>query len=313
MATIAKKIDDVTGQTQNGAAIKEQFQFLQKMADAKCAEFKAELEKMYMGDGTEKTQIVGNRAMRYYMNQHVDIKSGCSEAIDNAVNSFFKGNAGLKDGFKSLISAGLQTAINSTSIGESKEDMFFVYPENLAIVRLDVKWYKYSFSNKGLIADCENVFCYTMSKSIVDHTKLTVDELVYLVSVMSGSDNSEIVGKFVAELVSLWRMLEGVNSETVANNYQVNMAREATPLIRGANDKILLSNINSYEELIEKARQYHWDKAGNYLFKYTKEGITYLVSLYQSLEEVVKTINNIESPYLDSADDYKKEIESKNL
>ena len=53
----------------------------------------------------------------------------------------------------------LETLINISSIGEDQEDMFFIYPENNAVVRLDVKAYKYTFTKKGIIADCENIFC----------------------------------------------------------------------------------------------------------------------------------------------------------
>ena len=53
----------------------------------------------------------------------------------------------------------LETLINTSSIREDQEDMFFIYPENNAVVRLDVKAYKYTFTKKGIIADCENIFC----------------------------------------------------------------------------------------------------------------------------------------------------------
>ena len=53
-----------------------------------------------------------------------------------------------------------------------------MFPENYSIVRVDVKAYKYTFSTKGVLAkDVENVFVYTMAKSIVDHKKVGIDYL----------------------------------------------------------------------------------------------------------------------------------------
>lgn len=95
--------------------------------------------------------------------------------------------------------------------------MFFIYPENNAIVRVDVKAYKYKFSSKGIIAECENVFCYTMSKSIVDHKKLKKDEIVYFITKMCKKENSEVkledVMSFMRELVNVWNILDGESNE----------------------------------------------------------------------------------------------------
>ena len=100
-------------------------------------------------------------------------------------------------------------------MGEHEEKMFFVYPENFAIVRVDVKCYKYCFSSSGVIAKSENVFCYTMAKSIVDHTKLTIDELLYMVVEMIGAEKIDEVEAFIKQLKSIWKMLEDKSSDEV--------------------------------------------------------------------------------------------------
>lgn len=100
-------------------------------------------------------------------------------------------------------------------MGEHEEKMFFIYPENFAIVRVDVKCYKYCFSSSGIIANTENVFCYTMAKSIVDHTKVTIDELLYMVTEMIGADKLEEVKAFVKELKEVWNILEDKNPTNV--------------------------------------------------------------------------------------------------
>ncbi len=109
--------------------------------------------------------------------------------------------------------------MGNTSFGEQEEKMFFVFPENYAIVRVDVKCYKYQFSSKGIIANSQNVFCYTMCKSIVDHTKLTIDELLYMVTEMAGAENIEKIEAFIIQLKNIWKMLENTSSTQVMNNY----------------------------------------------------------------------------------------------
>ena len=69
-----------------------------------------------------------------------------------AVNEFFKGKSGVKQGFKAIVKQGLSGLIGDTTIGETTENMFFVFPENYSIVRVDVKAYKYTFSTKGVLA-----------------------------------------------------------------------------------------------------------------------------------------------------------------
>lgn len=212
MAKIAEKIGQLVGTDEKEREKREQFTFLQKMAEAKCAEFKNDLIQMLTGADREKYEIVGDRVINYYSGQHIDITQECDGAISDAVDQFFEGKEGVKSGFQSLIKVALNTLIGDVAIGEHQENMFFIYPENNAIVRVDVKAYKYSFSKRNVIADCQNVFCYTMAKSIVDHTKMKKDELVYFVSKMCKNGDVEVsldmVRKFLKELIDIWNLLD---------------------------------------------------------------------------------------------------------
>ncbi len=104
MAKIANMIDSITGADEEAQKQKEQFSFLQKMALAKCEEFKSDLEKTAFGDKS-KIEIGGGRFFKYYSGQHVDIHSQANERIQETINSFFRGNdEDIKNGFQSLIS-----------------------------------------------------------------------------------------------------------------------------------------------------------------------------------------------------------------
>lgn len=225
MSTIVNKIKDITGQTEKEKQLREQYTFLQKMAEAKCEQFKSELDKMFLSPEIEKCQVVGNRAIQYFSSQHVDISTNCSDSIKTAINMFFKGGDDVKSGFKELVEVALDTIISNTSIGEQEDKLFFVYPENFAIIRVDVKCYKYQFSSAGIISDSQNVFCYSMCKSIVDHTKLTIDELLYMVTEMLGETNIEKVEAFIKQLKNVWKMLENSSPQTTLKNYIANDAQ----------------------------------------------------------------------------------------
>ncbi len=62
-----------------------------------------------------------------------------------------------------------------------------------------------------------------MAKSIVDHTKVTIDELLYMVTDMIGADNLEEVEAFVKQLKQVWSLLENkipklIEKELIENN-----------------------------------------------------------------------------------------------
>lgn len=265
MAKISEKIQSLTGNSNE--KIKEQFTFLQQMAQAKCEQFQAELKEMFMSEEVQKIQIVGKRAFKYYQSQHIDIKSGCNDKIEEAIDSFFEGEAGIKDGFKRIVSAAIEVFIGKSSIGESCDSMFWVYPENSAIVRVDLKVYKYEFIEKGFISDCKNIFCYTMAKSIVDHRKLTQDELVYFITQMckdekSGKVKLDEVKEYIQKLKEVWNLLEdGAINHIYSDNC------------------ILLDSKTITDEVIKKATKRPGALTYEYIKEYAEKGIDGLNNL----------------------------------
>lgn len=215
MAKITKFIDDVSGKTEKEQAMRERFTFLQKMAEGKSAQFKDELRVMLSNKASKgQIEVVGDVAYEYRSGQHINISTACDDAIMGAVSDFFKGSAGLKDGFGKIVRQGLSGLIGNTSLGETAEDMFFVFPENYSIVRVDVKAYRYNFSSKGLLVDdVENVFVYAMCKSIVNHKTVSPDYLMHAVVDMMRTDPSvdpdiQEVMPFIKQLVACWRLLD---------------------------------------------------------------------------------------------------------
>lgn len=237
MAKISKMIDDLTGKTEEEQRIKEQFSFLQKMARAKSEVFENELKLMLASGSTgSPLEIVGDKAFEYHHGEHINISNGCDEAIMGAVNEFFKGKAGVKEGFKTLVKHGLSGIIGDTTIGETEDKMFFVFPENYSIVRVDVKAYKYTFSNKNIFAkEVDNVFVYSMCKSIVDHSKVGVDYLMHAVVDMMRTEEDKdpdltAVMDFIKELIMCWNLLDSVQANRLPMFQASQSGPVATPM-----------------------------------------------------------------------------------
>ncbi len=237
MAKISKMIDDLTGKTEEEQRIKEQFSFLRKMARAKSEVFENELKLMLASGSTgSPLEIVGDKAFEYHHGEHINISNGCDDAIMDAVNEFFKGKSGVKEGFKTLVKHGLSGIIGDTTIGETEDKMFFVFPENYSIVRVDVKAYKYTFSSKNIFAkEVDNVFVYSMSKSIVDHTKVGVDYLMHAVVDMMRTEEDKDpdlteVMDFIKELITCWNLLDSVQANRLPMFQASQSGPVATPM-----------------------------------------------------------------------------------
>ena len=225
MAKISKMIDNLTGKSEEEIRMKEQLDFFQKMASAKSETFENRLKRM-LGNPEElgELEIVGGRALEYYSGQHVDISQQCEDAIAEEINGYFKGSPEIKTIIQKLVKQGLTGLIGNTSIGETEESLVFVFPENYSIVRVDMIAYKYTFSSRDVLAsNMENMFVYTMAKSIVDHKKVGIDYLLRAVADMMRNDSNkgpslEEMTPFIRNLQVCWELLnEGEASSSASD------------------------------------------------------------------------------------------------
>lgn len=199
---------------------REQLDFLLNTAKTKMALYKTELERMFLDpEAVGAVQIVGKRALNYYQEYRANVSSSIDSEITQVIDQFFTGSKdGIKEGFKTLIQIGLKTLLGDSSSGEQEVQQFYVVEEHNAIIRVDVKFWRYNFSATGIISSCQNAFCYLFCKSVVDHTKLTADEFVYLLSEQL-QDNIELVTKYIDELKKAWGKVANQNTNEVLQNY----------------------------------------------------------------------------------------------
>lgn len=191
MGSISKMLKEVSGAPEDEREQKERLELLLKLAQSKIQTYKDRIEMNFSNPGAiEKLQIPGIRAMRYIEQYHIAAAEGLNQKIadhmDAAIDAFFSiGGDGstkkaVQGGVKSLISAALDGFIGSTEAGESEEQIFVVIPENNAFVRADIACWKYHFEQHKFINQTDTAIAYVLCKSVVDHTKISLDELIYL-------------------------------------------------------------------------------------------------------------------------------------
>jgi hypothetical protein len=184
-------LKDISGATEDEKEQKERLEMLLKLAKTKIQTYKDKIESNFAIPGSiDKIQIPGIRAMRYIEQYHVAAKEGLDDKVkdhmDAAIDAFFSiGGEGdtkkaVQGGVKSLISTALSGFIGSTEVGESEQQVYVVVPENNAFIRADIACWKYHFEQHKFIHQTDTAVAYVLCKSVIDHTKITLDELIYL-------------------------------------------------------------------------------------------------------------------------------------
>jgi hypothetical protein len=227
------KIRALLDQSQE-AETREQLQFLVNAATGKLNEQKERLEKTFLNPSSEeRIRVIPDTMIQWYDEYRCNVKVGVSAAMDEVVNSFFEGEAGLKDGFKGLVKSAMSTILGNESAGESQQNVYTVFMEHNAIVRVDIASWRYNFTSEGVIGKVKDVFCCTFCKSVVDHTKVRLDTLLYLISRQAG-DDKEKVKAYIKALKEMWQELEDISSPKVASTYYSKVAAhtERLPLAR---------------------------------------------------------------------------------
>lgn len=193
MGSLAKAIRDVAG-VAGKDEIKERMELLLVAAKAKVRGYRDEINENFMNPAmVDKIQIPGIRAMRFIEQYHVASSSSfntqVADHLGHAINSFFSiggkdtdTKEAVKGGVQSLISGALDGFIGSTEAGETEQKIYVVVPENNAFIRADICVWKYHLSDNSLSSNNDTAVAYVLCKSVIDHTKVTIDELIYLAS-----------------------------------------------------------------------------------------------------------------------------------
>ncbi|KAJ5735801.1 uncharacterized protein N7483_000926 [Penicillium malachiteum] len=206
-------------QDPDGAKVREQLDILMKLADARLDTFESELTTMFLDNAsTAKRSVPGKRALRFERSVRVNCGKEYGKDLSTTIDTYFGyGGSNTKplgveedalNGFKTVVTRGMEEFLTDTSAGEAYDKKFFVCIKHNAIIRVDVYTYRYNFTKGGVFAQNEynNVLGYVMCTSVVDHTALTVDEIVFLASEFAG-DQPWQYETYLWQLIHVWRWL----------------------------------------------------------------------------------------------------------
>ncbi|WP_336688745.1 MULTISPECIES: hypothetical protein [unclassified Chryseobacterium] len=274
MGSINNALRSISGANDEEQRAKERLEILLMAAKAKLQAFRDEINENFTNPGqVDKKQIPGIRAMKYIEQYHVATQNSFSdqvkEHLNHAVDAFFSigGNdnkENVKSGLKSLISGALDAFIGSTSAGESEQKTYIVIPENNAFVRVDIACWKYNFSQQKILNQHDSAVAYILCKSVIDHTKLSIDELIYLTTeILSTSvdeyNQKSITNKYAdLSLTDCPTTNEDIMKQFQVMGYQSDIAKTLADTILGNTDKKISVQvkINDKGETENKDYQY---------------------------------------------------------
>lgn len=223
MAVVANALKSLTGQDQEAAKKREALEVLQEAANNKIRDYREEIEEIYTNPRNQDWMIVGHRLNEEVSESRVTVKNDDTfkKEMSSAIGDFFQGTSqGVKDGFQTVLTTAINSLLVSTEVGERTFRKFAIITENNAILRVDIRMWKRTFVQGGMFGEWENVFVYYAAKSIVDHRKLTLDELTYYVTAMAGPNATKAeVKTLITDLKDIWAALEGQTVDMVASQF----------------------------------------------------------------------------------------------
>ncbi|GAA2368242.1 hypothetical protein Cme02nite_27680 [Catellatospora methionotrophica] len=215
MVAIQKAIQDITGSDEKALQSKERLELLRNAAEAHLQLAEDRLSAMLLGTGggISSLFIVPGSVQNFQQGYTITTGEKAAAGIDTAVDQFFTGK--YKDGFKTVVHSAIDVLFSDTTTGETKKDFYFVTMEHNAFIRVDVAFWKYYFTQKSITDTAEQAFCYTFVKSVVDHRKVPLDTIVFLVSSSVGDDLAK-VQEYLDEMRKLYADLSEHDPAEVA-------------------------------------------------------------------------------------------------
>jgi hypothetical protein len=149
-----------------------------------------------------------------------------SDGLDDIIDVFFSAGVSVTDtkqkttileGFKKHVRSSLHYILENTNAGEQEDERFFVFVQHNAIIRIDIRIWRYNFNSEFVMAKAEDVLAYVFCVSVVNHMDLSVDELTYLLSEHAGDGD---VKAYVDYLLSVWKKIYEIKHEVNKYTYE---------------------------------------------------------------------------------------------
>lgn len=209
MASVKKFLDDFTGQSQARDQAKKEAASLVQLANSKLDNLESKMKEMFRNKELEaQVQIVGDRMGAFSREYRVNYADGdVSKAVDDLIGQIM--DIGTEKA-ATIISKAIKNSLNamftSVSVSEEEKQLFVVFLEGAAMVRYDIWVWKSCEQDQSLFSHVESVVAISYARSVVDHTKLTEDELNDGINRSLGGASLQEIIEYKKELLELFKL-----------------------------------------------------------------------------------------------------------
>ena len=179
--SISKKLEEQQKNKDEKAV--EELQMLQEMMVNKVAAARAEMREKALKDANVPIVAFVDTSEKY----SVDVSNAPDDAITTSIKDMFGGN--IIQGLVSLIGVALNQFLGNTQADASEQNDYHIVFSNNTLMRIDVMFYKYEFSSKGVEDERRNGFCYCTQAAVLDLKKVSPEVLLYELTRTIGQEN----------------------------------------------------------------------------------------------------------------------------
>lgn len=224
MATVKKFLDDMSGQSEAQAKAEKELGLLTQMANYKLDALEARiLDQFRNKEVAGKIEVVGDRLGEFTRDYRVNYQDGdVSAAVNGIVDELMSiGEKGAREIIGKTISNALKAMFVSVGASEEEKRLFRVNFEKVALVRYDFYVWRYNSKSSGLFTTTKGVVAYTYARSVVDHKRVSDDELNDAIEQsMGGLADPAAVLAYKKQLIELWSVHQDTPVEHAVNKYQ---------------------------------------------------------------------------------------------
>lgn len=232
MAKVKEMIDNITGQSEARERARKEVTELVTKANLKLDTMENRLREKFRNKELEsQMEIVGDRMGAFSREYRVNYTDGnVSKAVNELIDDIMNiGSESAKKIISKTISNALNALFASVVATEEEKLMFVVMLEGAALVRYDIDVWKSAASDSALFQHCQSVVAITYARSVVDHTKITDDELNDAIYSFLGNASLDEVIAYKKKLIELLKI--NVNANMVCESAGLTSADDTDKLV----------------------------------------------------------------------------------
>lgn len=209
MASVKKFLDNMTGEAEAREQAKKEAASLIQLANSKLDNLENKMRDMFRNKKLEaQVEIVGDRMGAFSREYRVNYSDGdMGDAVDELIGQIMSiGSEKAAAIISKAIKNSLKAMFTSVNVTEEEKRIFVVLLEGAAMVRYDIWIWKSCEQDQSLFKHTESVVAITYARSVVDHTKLTEDELNDGIYRSLGGASLQEILEYKKELLELFKL-----------------------------------------------------------------------------------------------------------